>query len=37
LIGAGWRPESFKAAEVSAAEREKQREWLAARSAAAVR
>lgn len=33
LIGAGWRPESFKAAEVSAAEREKQREWLAARAA----
>lgn len=31
LIEAGWRPESFKAAEVSASEKEQQRAWLAAR------
>jgi hypothetical protein len=31
LIEAGWRPESFKAAEVSATEKEQQRAWLAAR------
>src|SRR6266542_1015959 len=37
LIGAGWRPESFKASEVSSAERDKQREWLAARAAAVAR
>lgn len=31
LIDAGWRPESFKAAEVSASEKEQQRAWLATR------
>jgi hypothetical protein len=31
LLEAGWRPESFKAADVSAAEKEQQRAWLAAR------
>jgi len=32
LLGAGWRPETFKATEVSPTEKEKQREWLAARA-----
>lgn len=31
LIEGGWRPESFKASEVSTSEREEQRAWLAAR------
>jgi hypothetical protein len=31
LIEGGWRPESFKAAEVSTSEKEKQRVWLAGR------
>lgn len=35
LIKAGWRPESFKATDVSPSEQEKQREWLAARAAEA--
>jgi len=32
LLGAGWRPETLKATEVSPAEKEKQREWLAAKA-----
>lgn len=32
LLGAGWRPETLKATEVSPGEKEKQREWLAARA-----
>lgn len=35
LIKAGWRPESFKATDVSPSEQEKQREWFAARAAEA--
>jgi hypothetical protein len=31
LIEGGWRPESFKASEVSTSEKEEQRAWLAAR------
>ena len=31
LIEGGWRPESFKASDVSTSEREEQRAWLAAR------
>lgn len=31
LIEGGWRPESFKASEVSASEKDQQRAWLAAR------
>lgn len=37
LMGAGWKPESFKALEMSPSDREKQREWLAARTSGAVR
>lgn len=35
LIGSGWRPETFKAAELSQAEKEQERQWLAARAAGA--
>lgn len=33
LISAGWRPEMFKAAELSQTEKERERHWLAARAA----
>jgi len=32
LISEGWRPETFKAAELSQTEKERERQWLAARS-----
>lgn len=35
LIASGWRPETFKAAEMSPAEKEQERQWLAGRSASA--
>jgi hypothetical protein len=35
LISSGWRPETFKAAELSPAEKELQRQWLSARTASA--
>ncbi len=35
LIGSGWRPETFKAAELSPAEKEQERQWLAGRAASA--
>jgi hypothetical protein len=31
LIESGWRPESFKASDVSTSEKEAQRAWLAGR------
>jgi len=33
LISSGWRPETFKAAELSQVEKEQDRQWLAARAA----
>jgi len=33
LLSGGWRPETFKAAELSQAEKEQERQWLAARAA----
>lgn len=33
LISGGWRPETFKAAELSQGEKERERQWLAARAA----
>ena len=33
LISSGWRPETFKAAELSQAEKDQERQWLAARAA----
>ena len=33
LISSGWRPETFKSAELSQAEKEQERQWLAARAA----
>ena len=33
LISSGWRPETFKAAELSPVEKEQDRQWLAARAA----
>ena len=33
LIGSGWRPETFKAAELAQAEKDQERQWLAARAA----
>jgi hypothetical protein len=33
LVSSGWRPETFKAAELSQAEKEQERQWLAARAA----
>jgi len=33
LISSGWRPETFKAAELSQAEKEQERQWLGARAA----
>lgn len=35
LISSGWRPETFKAAELSPGEKEQQRQWLSARTASA--
>lgn len=32
LLSEGWRPETFKAAEVSQSEKERERQWLAARA-----
>jgi len=32
LIGSGWRPETFKAAELSQGEKDQERQWLAARA-----
>jgi hypothetical protein len=33
LSRSGWRPETFKSAELSQAEKEQERQWLAARAA----